>query len=101
MSPWIDLARIAVVANLVLLAVLGGVWIRNYRQLRSRQTLGMVVFAGLLFVENGFALYVYTLDPILETWFSTAVPDPAWQAMLVFHWIETLALGFFAWVTLD
>jgi hypothetical protein len=101
MSAWIDFARITVVANLLLLAVLGGVWIQNYRKLRSRQTLGMIVFAALLFVENGFALYVYTLDPVLEAWFSTQVPDPAWQAMLVFHAIETLALGFFTWVTLD
>jgi hypothetical protein len=101
MSPWIDFARVVVVANLALLAVLGGVWIRNYRRLRSRQTLGMVVFAALLFVENAFALYVYSLDPVLEAWFSNQVPDPAWQAMLLFHAIETLALGFFAWVTLD
>jgi hypothetical protein len=61
----------------------------------------MLVFALLLFVENGFALYVYLLDPVLSVWFSTSVPDPAWQAMIVFHVLEALAIGFLAWVTLD
>ncbi len=101
MSIWIDLARLATGVNLALLAVLVVVWGRNYRQLRSRQTLGMLVFALLLFVENGFALYVYSLDPVLSLWFSTKVPDPAWQAMSLFHALETVAIGFLTWVTLD
>jgi hypothetical protein len=41
------------------------------------------------------------LDPLLSTWFSTKVPDPAWQAMSLFHVIETAALLFLTWVTLD
>jgi hypothetical protein len=101
MSIWIDLARVATGLNLLLLALLASVWLRNYRQVRSKHTLGMVVFAALLFAENGFALYFYQLDPLLSVWFSTQVPDPAWQAMLLFHVLETLAIGFLAWVTLD
>ncbi len=101
MSIWIDIARLATGVNLALLSVLIVIWGRNHRHFRSRQTLGMVVFALLLFVENGFALYVYLLDPILSVWFSTNVPDPAWQAMIAFHVLETLAIGFLAWVTLD
>ncbi|WP_336025188.1 hypothetical protein [Halobellus salinisoli] len=101
MSIWIDIARLATGVNLVLLAVLLAIWGRNYHQLRSRQTLGMLVFALLLFVENGFALYVYLLDPVLRVWFSTSVPDPAWQAMVVFHILEAFAIGFLTWVTLD
>ena len=101
MSIWIDLARLAAGLNLVLLAVLGAVWGRNYLQIRSRQTLGMVVFAVLLFVENAFALYVYLLDPVLSLWFSTKVPDPAWQAMSLFHVLEAFAVAFLTWVTLD
>ena len=101
MSIWIDLARLATGVNLLLLAVLGIVWGRNYAQIRSRQTLGMLIFALLLFVENGFALYVYSLDPVLSVWFSTEVADPAWQAMTVFHVLETFAIGFLTWVTLD
>jgi hypothetical protein len=61
----------------------------------------MLVFAGLLLFENLFALYYYLVDPTLSAWFSTQVPDVAWRAMLLFHVLETLALGFLTWVTLD
>ncbi|MDG5778909.1 hypothetical protein VB773_04830 [Haloarculaceae archaeon H-GB2-1] len=101
MSIWIDLARLATLVTLVLLAILGAVWGRNYLQLRSKHTLGMLVFAALLIVENGFALYVYQLDPVLSLWFSTKVPDPAWQAMSAFHILELVAIAFLTWVTLD
>ncbi|MCO8246333.1 MULTISPECIES: hypothetical protein [unclassified Haladaptatus] len=94
-------AQIATAVNMVLLAVLGGVWARNYMRLRSKHTLGMLVFASLLFCENGSALYYYLLDPDLSIWFSTAVPPIAWHAMLLFHVLEMLAIGFLAWVTLD
>jgi len=101
MSIWIDMARLATGVNLLLLAVLIVIWGRNYRQLRSRQTLGMLVFAALLLVENAFALYVFSLDPVLSLWFSNQVPDPAWRAMSVFHVLETVAIAFLTWVTLD
>lgn len=101
MSIWIDLARGATAANVLLLCLLGAVWVRSYQRIRSRQTLGMALFAAILLVENGFALYVYLLDPVLSVWFSTQVPDPAWQAMVAFHLLETVALAFLAWVTWD
>ena len=94
-------AKLAVGCNLVLLAALGWVWARNYVDLRSKHTLGMLVFAALLFVENAFALYTYQFDSLLSGWFNTAVPAEAWTAMLLFHVLETVALGFLAWVTLD
>ncbi|MBV0924422.1 hypothetical protein KTS45_09430 [Halomicroarcula limicola] len=101
MSVWLDLARLAAVVNVALLLVLGGVWIRNYRRLHSKHTLGLSLFAALLCVENAFALYVYTLDPVLSVWFGTAVPDPAWQAMVALHALETVGLAVLTWVTLD
>jgi len=101
MSLWLDLARIASVTNVLLLVALGTVWARSYLRLRSKHTLGMLVFAALLCIENGFALYVYFLDPVLSLWFSTQVPDPAWQAMVMFHVLETAALAFLTWVTMD
>ena len=101
MSVWVDVARVATALNMLLLVALGSVWARNYLRLRTKHTLGMLVFAALLFAENGFALYFYLVDPLLSTWFSTAVPDPAWHAMLLFHVLETFAIGFLAWVTLD
>ncbi|MFB6224571.1 MAG: hypothetical protein ABEH86_12985 [Haloarcula sp.] len=101
MSLWLDLARVASAANVLLLLALGAVWARNYLRLHSKHTLGMFLFAAILCIENGFALYVYFLDPILSAWFSNQVPDPAWQAMVAFHALETAALVFLAWVTLD
>lgn len=101
MSTLFTAARIAVGLNLVLLAVLGSVWVRNYYRLRSKHTLGMLVFAALLFAENAFALYFYLFDGLLSTWFSTSVPTEAWQAMLLFHVLETVAIAFLTWTTLD
>ncbi|GAB7092860.1 hypothetical protein JCM30237_00120 [Halolamina litorea] len=94
-------AQITVGVNLLFLGSLIWVWVRNYLALRSKHTLGMLVFASLLFIENGFALYYYLLDPDLSVWFSTQVPDIAWYAMLSFHVLEAVALAFLAWVTLD
>ena len=101
MSTLFDVARIAVAVNLVLLAVLGVIWARNYRQIRSKQTLGMLVFAVLLFAENGFALYFYLFDEVLSAWFATVVPAIAWQAMLLFHVLEMVAIAVLTWATLD
>jgi hypothetical protein len=101
MSLLVDSARIAVAVNVLLLAVVMTVWGRNYRRLRSKHTLGMLVFGALLFLENAFALYFYLLDPTLSFWFSTQVPDVAWRAMLLFHLLETVAIGAITWTTLD
>jgi len=101
MNSWILTVQIAVAVTLVLLSVLVVVWGRNYRRIRSRQTLGMLVFASILLVENGFALYVYSLDPVLSVWFSEQVPDGPWLAMSLFHVLEALAVGFLTYVTLE
>jgi len=101
MSILIDAARIAVGLNVVLLAVVMAVWGRNYRKLRSKHTLGMLVFATLLLLENAFAFYFYSIDPTLSFWFDTQVPDVAWRVMLLFHVLELLAIAVVTWTTLD
>ncbi|MFC4359357.1 hypothetical protein ACFO0N_15550 [Halobium salinum] len=101
MSVWLDAARVAAAVNVLLLALLVAVWGRNYLAFRSKHTLGMSLFAVLLAGENAFALYYYLADPTLSVWFDSAVPAVAWRAMLLFHVLETLALGFLTWVTLD
>lgn len=100
MTLWVDVARVAIVVNLLLLAALGGVWGRNYLQLRSKHSLGLLVFAALLFAENGFALYFYQFDPALKVWV-TAVPDVAQTAMTTLRVLESLALAVLAWITWD
>ncbi len=95
-------ASIACSLNGLLLAGLGYVWGRNYARLRSKHTLGLLVFSLLLFAENALALYYYRLDPTLSAWFaSKAVPALAWEAMMLLHVLETISLLFLAWATWD
>ncbi|WP_158056357.1 hypothetical protein [Halorussus halophilus] len=101
MGLLIDAARVATALNTVLLAMLTYVWARNYLQFRSKHTLGLSVFSILLLAENALAFYYYMLDPLLAGWFSTAVPAPAWRAMLILHILEFGALVFLTWVTWD
>ncbi|MGM0590806.1 MAG: hypothetical protein ACQETI_04105 [Halobacteriota archaeon] len=101
MSIWVDVARTATAVNVVLLVLLSVIWGRNYVQLRSKHTLGLLLFSVFLLAENAFALYFYLLDPQLSVWFSTAVPAIAWQAMMSLHVLETVGLVVLAWVTFD
>jgi len=101
MSLLADAARVAVGLNALLLAVLIVIWGRNYLKLRTKHTAGLLVFAALLFLENGFALFFYSIDPALSFWFDTQVPDIAWRAMLLFHLLELLAVAVITWTTLD
>jgi hypothetical protein len=101
MSLLVDAARVAVGLNALLLAVLIVIWGRNYLQLRSKHTAGLLMFAVLLFLENAFAVYFYSIDATLSAWFSTQVPDLAWQVMLSFHILELLAIGVITWTTVD
>ena len=101
MAVWVDIARVAVGLNVLLLAILGFIWGRNYYRLRSKHTLGLLLFSAFLLGENVMALYYYLIDPTLSIWFSTQVPAIAWQAMMALHVLEALGLAFLTWVTLD
>jgi hypothetical protein len=101
MSVWVDVARVSTALNVLLLGVLAVVWGRNWLRLRSKHTLGLLTFALLLLAENALAFYYYLLDPTLASWFSTQVPVIVWRLMLAVHVLETLAVAFLAWVTLD
>lgn len=101
MSLWFDVARVSHALNLLLLVGLGYVWVRNYLEFRSKHTLGLLLFSVFLLLENGFALYIYMVDPDLSVWFSSAVPAIAWQAMMVLPVLEAIGLAFLLWVTWD
>lgn len=94
MSLQIDLARASAVLNLGLLLALAFVWGRNYLQIRSKQTLGTLVFSVVLFGENALALYYY-----LTT--AAALPAAAMQAMMFLSILESIALLFLVYVTYD
>lgn len=98
---WLEVAQLSAGVNVALLLALSYVWARNYRQFRSKHTLGLLVFALLLAAENALALYYYLVDPTLSAWFSSEVPAIAWRAMMLLHVLETLALAFLVWITYD
>lgn len=98
MAPWLDVARAAAGVNLVVLAALGAVWLRNYRSHGARHTLGLLVFAAFLGVENALWLYFYLLHPAFIGWFVESGTDiQAGVAMLC--GLELVALAFLAYIT--
>lgn len=69
MSLWLDAARVAAGANVVLLVALGRIWLRNYRRHGADHTLGLLVFAAFLLLENLLWLYLYVLRGDFVGWF--------------------------------
>ncbi|MFB6218943.1 MAG: hypothetical protein ABEH77_07170 [Halobacteriaceae archaeon] len=100
MGVWVEVMRAAAAANVLLLVGLSAVWARNYLQFRSKHTLGLAVFGVLLLLENGFAFYIYMLHPMLSSWFA-GLPGISAGAMAVLRLLQTGAVLFLAWITLD
>ncbi|PSQ16497.1 hypothetical protein BRD00_10930 [Halobacteriales archaeon QS_8_69_26] len=100
MGIWLDAASAATAANVVVLAVLLAIWVRNYREFRSKHTLGLSVFATLLLVENLLSLYYYVVDPTVATVLNDAAPY-AGRAMMTVQFFELAALLFLLWITWD
>jgi hypothetical protein len=75
MALWLDLARVTVGLNMVVLAALGGVWLRNYLDHGARHTLMFLVFAAVLFLQNVLWLYFYTLHPAFVGWYLASSLD--------------------------
>lgn len=101
MSVWVDVARVTSGLNVLLLAALGYVWARNYAAVRTKHTLGLLLFSIFLLIENALAFYYYLIDPTLSVWFSTQVPVIAWRVMMLLHVFETIGLLFLTWITWD
>jgi hypothetical protein len=93
MTLMLDVARAAAATNILLLLVLVGIWGRNYREIRSKHTLGSAVFALLLLAENALALFYY-LDP-------PQMSAPAVRAMMYLQILEFAAIALLAYVTWD
>ena len=80
----------------VLLAVLGGVWLRNYRRFRSSMVLGLLAFSAVLLIENLIAVafffsmgMLYSTDPLVA------------QVVLGMRLLELIAVGVLTAVTLQ
>jgi hypothetical protein len=82
--------------NLLLLAALGFVWLRNYRTFNSPLLLGLVAFAGVMAVENAVAIYFYFSAGMLFA------GDPfVQQAVAAMRILQFVALVFLTWVTMQ
>lgn len=98
MSIWLDAARLLAGVNVVLLLALGSVWLPSYRRHGARHTLGLLVFAGFLLVENALWLYFYVVDPAFVGWFGETTAGVR-VGMTMLCGLEALALTFLAWIT--
>jgi hypothetical protein len=101
MIDWIAIARVSVLLNVLMLFVLTGIWLRNYRTFKSKHAIGLAVFGAVLLAQNSLTLYFYVLHPVLASWFATDMPPQAWTANIVLHVFQTVALGFLLWITWD
>ncbi|KDE56814.1 hypothetical protein EL22_20025 [Halostagnicola sp. A56] len=103
MSTWIILAKAATVLNVVLLLGLGYIWGRNYLTFRSKHTLGLLVFALFLVLENGLVLFYYLVDPTLSAWWhdQSNVPLLVWRTQMAINLAQTVGLSFLLWISLD
>ena len=100
MSLWVDVAEAAAVLNVLLLVGLGAIWGRNYRQLRSKHALGLLVFGGLLLLENLLWVYAYSFNSAFRGWVYDGTSFTQ-QAMMGLCVLESVGLLVLAWVTWD
>ena len=98
MSVWLDAARLLAGVNLLLLLALGSVWLPGYRRHGARHTLGLLVFAAFLVVENALWLYFYVVHPAFVGWFVASGPGIQ-VGMAALCGLETVALAFLSWIT--
>jgi len=76
---------IASVVNVLLLIPLLAVYLGNYRVMRSRILLGLMIFVGFLMLHN--LAFVYSL-----TTMSSLYPTSVTPHLLVFSLLETLGI---------
>jgi hypothetical protein len=100
MGIWLSVAGAAAAINVVLLVVLVGIWVGNYREIGSNHALGLSIFGSLLLAENLLAFYYYVLDPQVAQLLRSAAPI-AGRAMMLVQLLELAGLLFLAWVTWD
>jgi hypothetical protein len=99
----VSIVQVFAVLNILLLSVLLYIWGANWWQLRSKHTLGLVVFGGFLLIENALAAYLFILDPTLSAWIQNEqmVPYPAQLALATLRVLEFGGVAFLTWVSWD
>jgi hypothetical protein len=80
--------------NIIFLAVLTAVWVRNYRTFRTGLVLGLIAFGLVLLAENALALYFFATMQSLY-----AGDAHVQQAVLVLRALQLVAVVFLTYVT--
>lgn len=103
MALLVNIVRAFIVLNVLLLLGLAYVWGRNYAQLRSKHSLGLLLFAVLLLGENALAGYFFMVNPTLTAWITNPeqVPTIAQKAMMSLRVLEFAGIAFLSWITWD
>ena len=96
MSTWITIATAFACLNVLLLAVLAAVWLRNYRTFKTPLILGLLAFVSILLVENAAAVYFFFSMGMLYSGSPLAQ-----QFVAVLRGLEFLAIVFLTYVTLQ
>jgi hypothetical protein len=95
MSTWMTYATVLAGLNVLLLATLTVVWLRNYRTFRTPLILGLVAFSAVMLVENAVAVYFFLSMGMLYS------GDPlAQQFVLGMRALELVAVSFLTYVSL-
>ncbi len=59
MEPIMTASTIVSSANMIVLGILIGVFVKIYTKTKAQLPLGMIFFAGLLFLQNVIGVYAY------------------------------------------
>lgn len=100
---YVRIVQVFAVLNILLLGGLLYVWGSNWWRLRSKHTLGLVLFAGFLLAENAAAAYLFIIHGDLSAWINNAeqVPPIAQMTLAGLRLMEFGGLAFLTWVTWD
>jgi hypothetical protein len=95
MDPLIMTASAFAAVNVLLLAALTLVWVRNYQAFGTSLVAGLIVFGGVMLLENAIALYFF-----LSMQMFYAGDLHVQQAVAVLRGLQFVALVFLTYVTM-
>ena len=94
MEPMMTASTIISGANMIVLGILVGVFIKIYSRTKAQLPLGMIFFAGLLFLHNIIGVYAYF--SMMELYASALLPY-----LLAVHVAELAGILVFLRITLQ
>ena len=82
------------VINVILLSILLYVYLQNYRQLKTKMTAGLVLFAGFFLIQSLMSIYFDTTMVMYSS-------GPAETAATALEVIKAVGFAILAWVSWD